>query len=105
MFLPVINKTPLFSSNADFNQISSAWAKCGYWQAILAFEDPKDTHYWGGSILTFFLRPTILANHACFQSVIINALFSFTYYSLFCIFNSSKNRFSVLRKSLENPVG
>ena len=22
------------------------------WQAVHAFEDPKDPHYWGGSILT-----------------------------------------------------
>jgi hypothetical protein len=30
----VINKKPLFPSNADFNQISSVWAKGRYWQDI-----------------------------------------------------------------------
>jgi hypothetical protein len=30
--LPEINETPLFPSDADFNQISSVWAKWRYWQ-------------------------------------------------------------------------
>jgi hypothetical protein len=34
MLLPVINRTPLFPSNADFNQISSVWAKGKSWQAV-----------------------------------------------------------------------
>jgi hypothetical protein len=35
-FLPVVNKTPLSPSSADFNQISSVWSKCRKWQAIHA---------------------------------------------------------------------
>jgi len=35
---PVISETPLFPSNVDFNQISSAWAKRGYWQDNHWFE-------------------------------------------------------------------
>jgi hypothetical protein len=34
--LSVINETPLFPSDADFNQISLVWAKCRYWQAVPA---------------------------------------------------------------------
>ena len=39
--LPVINRTPLFPSNADFNQISSVWAKCRYWQAVRSLGSPE----------------------------------------------------------------
>jgi len=38
MLLPELNKMPLSTFNADFNQISSVLAKCGYWQAILTSE-------------------------------------------------------------------
>ncbi len=34
---PAIDKTLFSPSNADFNQISSVWAKCRKWQAIHAF--------------------------------------------------------------------
>jgi hypothetical protein len=34
----VINKIPFSPFNADFNQISSVWAKCRYWQAVHRFE-------------------------------------------------------------------
>jgi hypothetical protein len=39
--LSVINKTPIFPSNADFNQISSVWAKCRKWQAVSEFKDSR----------------------------------------------------------------
>jgi hypothetical protein len=42
-------------NTADFNRISSVWTKSRYWQDTLAFESPKDPHYWSGSILTSFL--------------------------------------------------
>jgi hypothetical protein len=44
----VVNETPLFPSGADFNQISSVWAKCGYWQAIgpLGSEELANSILW-----------------------------------------------------------
>ena len=37
LVFPEINETPFFPSNADFNQISSVWAKCIYWQDMFNF--------------------------------------------------------------------
>ena len=37
-FFLVLKRTPLFPSNADFNQISSVCAKFRYWQVIRTFE-------------------------------------------------------------------
>ena len=42
----VINKTPLFPSNADFNQISSVWAKCRYWQDMFTQVAGSTFHNW-----------------------------------------------------------
>ena len=35
---PEVNKTPFFASNADFNRISSVWAKSSNWQHINGFK-------------------------------------------------------------------
>ena len=73
MLLPVINRTPLFPSNADFNQISSVWAKCEYWQDILGFRGSKTTPtYWTVTSLTSSWSPDFwkFRLHTRFQVVI-----------------------------------
>jgi len=43
--LTVINETPPFAFDADFNQISLVLAKCRYWQAMFSFGMLMFPHY------------------------------------------------------------
>jgi len=59
LFLLVINETPLFPSNAEFNRISSVLAKCRFWRETHAFKAfiSLPPHHFLPEFVTFSSRP------------------------------------------------